>query len=122
MKNKILVVDDEPDVNELLSVRLRNNGYEVFKARNGKEAIVIAVRENPDLILLDILMPELDGAATAALLRENPVTKAIPIVFITCLFTKEDEAKGSIRGGTYFVAKPYDADELLKVVKENIRK
>lgn len=120
MKHKVLVVDDERDVNELLTMRLVSNGYDVLNAYDGEEAIRIAKREKPDLILLDILMPKIDGAKTAEFLREMPETKDIPVVFITCLFTKEDEAKDNIRGGIYFIAKPYNGDQLLNVIKENI--
>ena len=121
MQKSILVVDDEPALVQMLSIRLANNGYKVLKAYNGKEALNIAREERPDLIILDILMPELDGSKTASLLKESPETKDIPIVFLTCLFTKEDEKESNIRGNTYFVAKPYDADQLLKVIRENIR-
>ena len=122
MEKKILVVDDEPEVVQLLSLRLVNSGYKVLKAYNGKEALSVAKRENPDLIILDILMPELDGSKTASLLKISPETKDIPIIFLTGLFTKEDEKKGSIRGNMYVVAKPYDGNQLLKAIKKNIRK
>ena len=122
MQNTVLVVDDEMDVVQLLSGRLESDGYKVLKAYNGKMALDIARRENPDLIVLDILMPEMDGAKTAAILKEDPDTKGIPIIVLTCLFTKEDEKEGSMRNGTYFVAKPYDGEQLLKVIRKNIRK
>jgi DNA-binding response OmpR family regulator len=122
MQYKILVVDDEPDVVQLLSARLSSGGYNVLKAYNGKNALAIAKKESPDLIILDIMMPELDGSKTAAILKEDPATKNIPVIFLTCLFTKDDETRGSMRGGTYFVAKPYDGDQLLNVISENIRR
>lgn len=122
MRNKVLVVDDEPDVVQLLSVRLTNDGYEVFKAYSGKEALDIARTKNPDLVILDIMMPGLDGSRTAAMLKEDPATKDIPVIFLTCLFTKEDEQKGTLHHGTYFVAKPYDGKRLLDVIRKNIRK
>lgn len=121
MQKKVLIVDDEQDIVKLLSMRLVNSGYSVLKAYNGKDAIKIAKMENPDLIILDILMPVQDGSITASMLKEDPETKNIPIIFLTCLFTKEDEEKGAMPGGTYFVAKPYDGDQLVKVIKENIR-
>ncbi len=121
MGKKILIVDDEPQIAHLLGVRLTNNGYNVLKAYNGLEAIKIAKKELPDLIILDILMPELDGSKAASLLKECPETKNIPVIFLTCLFTKDDEKKGNIRGGVYFVAKPYDGDQLLEVIRENLK-
>jgi CheY-like chemotaxis protein len=120
MEKKILIVDDEPDIVHFLGLRLVQNGYDVLKAYNGPEAIKIAKQELPDLIILDVMMPGMDGTAAAAILREDPATKDIPVIFLTCLFTKEDE-KQSVSRGNVFVAKPYDVNELLKVVKENIR-
>ena len=121
MEKKILVVDDEPEIVQFLGLRLANSGYKVLKAYDGNEAIKIAKKELPDLIVLDILMPKLDGSKTASMLKEDPETKDIPVIFLTCLFTKEDEKDGNVRGGRYFVAKPYDGEELLKVIKENLK-
>ncbi|MDO8535709.1 MAG: response regulator [Candidatus Omnitrophota bacterium] len=121
MGKKVLIVDDEPATVQFLALRLTNSGYEVLKAYNGVEAVKIAKKEQLDLIILDILMPEMDGTKTAAILKESPETKNIPIIFLTCLFTKEDEKQGNKRGGEFFVAKPYDGDQLLKVIKENIK-
>jgi len=121
MEKKILIVDDEPEIVRLLGLRLMNSGYRVLKAYDGAEAVKVAKKELPDLIMLDILMPEIDGSKTASLLKEDPKTKDIPIIFLTCLFTKEDEKKGHLRGNMYFVAKPYDGDQLLGIIKENLR-
>jgi len=120
MLKKILVVDDEPDAVKMMEMRLSHEGYEVLKAYDGAEAVKIARKERPDLILLDILMPVMDGAETAAKLRELPETKNIPVIFITCLFTKEDAMQETVRGGTLFVSKPYDAEELSRIIRENI--
>ena len=122
MQKTILVVDDEPEVVQLLSMRLSSEGYNVLTAVNGKEAVNIAKKEKPDLIVLDVLMPEMDGSKAASILKESPETKDIPVIFLTCLFTKEEEMSGNVRGHEYFVAKPYDSDQLLRVIKDNIRK
>jgi DNA-binding response OmpR family regulator len=121
MEKKILVVDDEPEIVQFLGLRLMNSGYKVLRAYDGAEAIKIAKKELPDLIILDILMPEIDGSKTASLLKECPETKDIPVIFLTCLFSKEEEKDGNVRGGVYFVAKPYDGDHLLGVIKESLR-
>jgi two-component system alkaline phosphatase synthesis response regulator PhoP len=121
MEKKILVVDDEPEIVQFVGLRLAKNGYKVLKASNGIEAIKIAKKELPDLVVMDILMPEMDGSKTASLLKECPETKDIPVIFLTCLFTKEDEMKGSLRGDVYFVSKPYDGDQLMKVIKDSLR-
>jgi len=121
MRKKILIVDDEPDILMLLERRLSQEGYSVIKAQNAKEAIAAARKELPNLILLDIVMPGMDGAKAAEILRNDPLTKDIPVIFVTCLFTKEEEKKGHARAGRYFVAKPYDPEELLRIIAKNIR-
>lgn len=113
-KKKILAVDDEAEVLTLLERRLMSVGYEVLTASNGTDAIEIAKDKVPDLIILDILMPGMDGSETAALLHADPKTKNIPILFLTCLFTKrEEEREGHEAGKNFFVAKPYDPRNLL---------
>jgi len=120
MEKKILIVDDEPDVVQFLGLRLTSNGYSVLKAYNGADAVKIAREELPDLIILDILMPGMDGTKAASLLREHPETKDIPVIFLTCLFTKDDE-KQDLDRKNVFISKPYDADQLLRVIKENLK-
>ena len=121
MAKKILVVDDEPDVLHLLSERLTKEGYSVIKASSGKEAIERATEQNPDLVLLDIAMPGMDGSETATILRSDPKTQDIPILFLTCLFTKQEEkACGHLLGQNYFIAKPYDVPELLSEIEKRV--
>ncbi len=119
-KKKILVVDDEPDAVRMMEVRLLHEGYEVLKAYNGAEAVKIARKERPDLILLDIMMPVMNGAKTAEILKGMPETKNIPVIFITCLFAKEDAMQETVRSGTLFVAKPYDSEELSRIIRESV--
>ena len=120
-QKKVLAVDDEPEVLTLLEKRLAASGYEVVTASNGKDAIEIAKRELPDLIIMDILMPDMDGSQTAARLHDEPETKKIPILFLTCLFTKREERlEGHEIGPNFFVAKPYDPKELLSEIHKII--
>lgn len=122
-KRKILIVDDEPDVLKLLGERLEKAGYSVIRAREGKEAVELAVKNGPDLIILDIAMPGMDGSEVAAVLRANEKTKAIPILFLTCLFTKQEEKVcGHLLGQNFFIAKPYDVKELLGEIGKRIKK
>jgi len=116
---RILVVDDEKAVLELAEVELNELGYDVITAISGKDCLKIAEGEKPDLILLDIMMPELDGGETAQRLSENPKTKDIPIIFVTCLISEEEELEclGEIRG-RLFVAKPFDKERLLGAIKK----
>jgi DNA-binding response OmpR family regulator len=114
---KILAVDDDPSVLVLLQKRLSASGFDCITASNGADALEIAKRELPALIILDILMPGLDGSETAARLHQDPLTKDIPILFLTCLFTKREElAEGHQLGRNFFLAKPYNPKELLEEI------
>ena len=122
-KKKILIVDDEPDVLMLLGERLTKAGYEIIKATSGKDAIDTAIKRLPDLIILDIAMPGMDGSEAASILRADPKTKDIPIVFLTCLFTKQEEKVcGHLLGQNFFIAKPYDVNELLSEIDKRVNK
>lgn len=122
-KNKILVVDDEEDMLDLLELRLAANGYSVVTANNGKDAIRLAKEEHPDLILLDIMMPGMDGSEVAGILRNDPETKNIPVVFLTCLYAKDEEKRrGHAIHGNFFIAKPFDQNELLAEIKKQIER
>lgn len=119
---KILVVDDERDVLEVLGTRLNLAGFEVVRACCGKDCIDKAKKEQPDLIILDILMPDMGGDEVAQVLKNNEVTKDIPIIFLTCLFTKQNEKnEGHLVGKNIFVAKPYDIKELLQLISTTIK-
>jgi DNA-binding response OmpR family regulator len=119
---KILIVDDDPDVAEVLGARLGLNGYRVIKAQSGKEGIEKAKEEPPHLIILDILMPDIGGEEVAEILKSDAATKDIPIIFLTCLYTKRDEQiEGHKVGKNIFVAKPYDTKELLDLIRKTIK-
>ena len=115
-KKKILVVDDEEGSLEMAEIRLKEFGYEAITATNGKDGLRMAEKECPDLILLDVMMPEMDGGEIAYLLSENPKTKDIPIIFLTSLVSEREEFKRA--KGYLFVAKPFDKEKLLRVIKE----
>ncbi|MBN2453802.1 MAG: response regulator [Candidatus Omnitrophica bacterium] len=116
-KKKILIVDDEADVLSVLEKRLSSAGYEVLTVDNGADAVLLAKSRKPDLILLDIMMPVMDGPAVCSALKNDIATKNIPVVFLTCLITRSDEmAEGHRIGGNFFIAKPYDPEELLKEI------
>jgi len=118
MKQKtILVVDDEKDIVKILQERLLANDYKVLIAFGGEEALVKAKSFHPDLIILDIMMPDLSGTTVAEKLKENRETKNIPIIFLTCLVEKEEEKESKhIIGNNLFFAKPFDTEELVKTV------
>ncbi len=113
---KLLVVDDEPDAVLILARTLLARGYRVTTAESGLQAVNLAKAEKPDLILLDILMPDMDGTQVAAALQEDPTTRNIPVIFLTCLVTKKTQEMGSRyhdAGRYVFISKPYDLDNLL---------
>ncbi len=110
---KILIVDDERDALFVLEKELTARGYAVIAADNGNRALNLAKSEHPDLIILDIWMPGMDGAEVAAQLKEDPGTKDIPLIFLTCLFQKrEGNEEGHVVAGKVLIAKPYSIDAL----------
>ncbi len=111
---KILVVDDEKDVLFMLEKRLTAEGYSVITTTNGTNAIALAKSQHPDIIILDIVMPGMDGGEVAAKLREHPLTRSIPVIFLTVLLSKEEEhQENHMIGSNITLAKPFDTEELL---------
>ena len=120
-KKKILAVDDDGVVLKLLEQHLSDEGYEVFTAKDGFEALILAKTKLPHLILLDIMMPGLDGTGVGEKLKENPQTRNIPVVFLTSLVSKGEElSHGSMIGGHVFIAKPYERAKLLEIIRKYI--
>ena len=114
-KKKILIVDDEKDLLLMLEKRLTAEGYSVLTADNGKDAITIAKSKSPDLIILDVLMPGMDGCEVAERLKDDFRTQNIPIIFLTALLTRKEEY---IKDHIIAVfAKPFDSEELLDEIK-----
>ncbi|MEK9150266.1 MAG: response regulator [Candidatus Desantisbacteria bacterium] len=112
-KKRMLVVDDDEGSLEVTTVMLEGLGYEVIKATSGKECLEIAKEESPDLILLDVMMPEMDGGETAQTLSENLKTKNIPIIFLTSIISEKEER---VIRGYIFVAKPLNKERLLEAI------
>ncbi len=113
MKKQILIVDDENDCAELLRYHLQKENYEPVIARNGKEAIEAAQRRTPDAVLLDIMMPELNGWEVCRLLRESAKGISPPIIMLTALAGEDERVKGLSLGADDYLAKPYSMKELL---------
>lgn len=118
-KKKILIVDDEMDALSILEKELTARGYSVITADNGNNALDLAKSEHPDLVILDIWMPDMDGSEIAARLKENFTTKDIPVIFLTCLFQKrEGEEQGRVVAGNVLIAKPYSIRGLATQIRE----
>jgi DNA-binding response OmpR family regulator len=118
MKAKILVVDDEPDLLELIDTNLTAAGFSVLMAASGKEALRLARALQPQLILLDVMLPELDGLEVCKLLRQDPATRSIPIVMLTARATEIDRVLGLELGADDYVTKPFSVRELVLRVKK----
>ena len=114
-KEKILVVDDEEDIAKALKVRLKANGYSVLFASDSIQAFAIANQENPDLILLDILIPGGGGFVVAERLKQSAATHRIPIIFLTGIPGGEERAYKL--GASGYLMKPYQPEELMKAIQ-----
>lgn len=119
MSHKILVVDDEKAIVDILAFNLKKEGYEVITAHDGEEGYEKAIKENPDLILLDIMMPKLDGLQVCRKLREKMST---PIIMLTARAEEVDKVLGLELGADDYVTKPFSVRELMARVKANIRR
>lgn len=117
MGYKILAVDDEPSISKLVSHTLSRRGHEVVTANDGTTALSMAVLEKPDLIVLDVMMPKMDGWEVRRRLKENPVTKGIPIVFLTAVGQFEKQLAAMESGSEDYVTKPFEPAELVDVVE-----
>jgi CheY-like chemotaxis protein len=124
MKKRILLVDDEPEFTSLLKLSLETHGYYEVQEENDAENVRAAARAfDPDLVLLDIMMPQLDGSEVAAALKADPVTRGVPIIFLTALVSEEDARDGTCSsGGNTFLPKHIRLDKLLHCIEEKIGK
>jgi DNA-binding response OmpR family regulator len=121
MRKKILVVDDDAEVVELLRFNLKNAGFAIGTAADGVEAIKKACSVSPDLILLDLMMPELDGLAVCEILRRDPATASIPIIMLTAVSSEFGRLAGLESGAREYLTKPFSPRELVSRVKSLFR-
>jgi two-component system, OmpR family, alkaline phosphatase synthesis response regulator PhoP len=121
-KQKILIVDDEPDILELIEYNLKKEGYQVFTASNGLEAIQQAKKHHPDLIILDIMMPKLDGIEACRQLRAMPEFKTTFMVFLTARSEEYSEISGFNVGADDYIAKPIKPRALISRINAILRR
>jgi two-component system response regulator VicR len=122
MANKIMVVDDEPDVVDLVKLVLESDGFSVVTAYSGKEALDKIDQEMPDLVLLDIMMPQMDGWEVYSRIRANPKTKDIPVAMLTAKSQSIDKMIGlHVVKVDDYITKPFGRSELLERVKRILR-
>jgi DNA-binding response OmpR family regulator len=118
---KILLVDDEPDMIKVLKAGLRESGFDVVTAGDGKVGLEKAQTEHPDLIILDLLMPVMDGTELGQILKDDPRTNNIPVIFLTALGITETRAGYKVAGPNVIFAKPFDIKELVDKIEEIFR-
>jgi CRP-like cAMP-binding protein/CheY-like chemotaxis protein len=119
---KILIIEDNPDVRENIAEILELSNYDVVTAENGKIGLKLAGELIPDLIVCDVMMPELDGFGVLRILGQNPITAHIPFIFLTAKTEKADFRKGMSLGADDYITKPFDDVELLNAIEVRLRK
>jgi len=119
VRKKILVVDDDSYILDLLQARLSHHGFDVVCAVNGKNAILKARQQHPNLIILDVMLPGIDGTEVARLLKEDEETKDIPIIYVTALKNQGDEMEMEEMSDA-ILAKPFDSKQLIAKIEELI--
>jgi len=120
MNRCILVVEDQEDNRRILRDLLTSNGYDLVEAENGEQALEMAERRRPDLILMDVQIPLLDGYEVTRRLKADPVLRAIPIIVVTSYALSGDESKARAAGCNGYVSKPYSTRQLLAKIQEYI--
>jgi CheY-like chemotaxis protein len=118
---KVLVVDDEPDVLLLCRVNLEFEGYEVTEAADGEEAMERVREERPDVILLDVMMPKMDGWQVLTALKDDPETADIPVVMLTAKVQDQDQIRGWSSGAADYITKPFSPLSLSQVLGDVLR-
>ncbi|MDD5171076.1 MAG: response regulator [Syntrophales bacterium] len=118
MSKSILVVDDEPNIVKMVEARLKANGYKVLTATSGTEGLQKCRQFKPDAVILDILMPDMDGSAVATAIREDPGISHIPIIFVTAVVKPQEVPKDHVIGGQYFLAKPFNGQDLVNMLQK----
>ena len=116
-QKRILICDDDPAILRVLQVNLEVEGYQTLLAHHGEEALEIANSQNPDLIILDIMMPRLDGYQTCEQLKASDATKDIPVVFLSAKAQASDIEKGKAYGVADYLTKPFDPDTLVDTIE-----
>ena len=122
MPSRVLIVEDEPDIRALLAFHLEREGYQVARAASGADALRQVRAARPDLVLLDLMLPEMDGLEVCRRLRQDPATAALPIVMLTAKGEEVDRVLGLELGGDDYVTKPFSPRELVSRVKAVLRR
>ena len=116
-KKKVLIVDDEPNVRRL-SRKILNNTFDVVEAEDGRQAIEIAVTQQPDVILMDMMMPKMDGLSACHAIKKDPTTKSIPVIMVTAIGFELNIKLSQQMGASGYVTKPFSSQDLLDKIGE----
>jgi len=122
VKEKILIVEDEKDIIKMLEYNLKKEGFKVIDARDGEDALDLAVREYPDLILLDLMLPGIDGLEVCKALKRESKTSSIPIIMLTAKSQESDKVVGLELGADDYITKPFSPRELIARIKAVLRR
>ena len=120
-KGNILIIDDNPENLRLLSIMLIRRGYEVRQALNGMIALRAIEIQRPDIVLLDIMMPQIDGYEVCKQIKNNPETADIPVIFLSALDEVQNKIKGFASGGADYITKPFQAEEVIARIKIHLK-
>jgi len=116
-KNKILVVEDEESLLKLESILFTSKGYAVTGVRDGKSALEAIALERPDLVVLDIMLPDLDGFEICRIIKENPETRSLPVIMLTAKKSSMDLERGRLAGADAYITKPFKSVKVLEVIE-----
>lgn len=118
---RLLLIDDDPNLILLVKDYLEFRGYEVVTAENGREALEVLEQEIPDMIICDVMMPEMDGYSLVKHVRENPLTSWVPVLFLSAKGQSQDRVKGLNTGADVYMVKPFEPEELVAQVESSLK-
>ena len=121
-KGSVLIVEDNMDTYELVNFILQKDGFDTFLAVNGRDGVDAAIKQKPDLIIMDLSMPEMDGWSATSLIKRNPTVKSIPVIVLTAHALPGDRQRAMDAGCDQYITKPMDLGELVEVVHYWIKK
>ena len=121
MAKRVLIVDDEPDVVKFIGIRIKQAGYETLSAYDGQQCLDMVKKEKPDLIILDLMLPKVDGYKVCGMLKHDGRYKDIPVIMLTALGSDTDKKLGYECGADAFITKPYQHEEVAAKIKELLK-
>ena len=121
-KKKILIVEDEESLLKLESILLTSKGYDVRGVANGQEALDAIAEEKPDLVLLDIMLPEIDGFEVCQRIKDDPATRDVPVIMLTAKKSREDMARGEKVGADWYITKPFKSAMVIETIQRFLAK